>query len=131
MQFFTTYEQHMSSTKTLPKSTQTANKNKDTQMYTLFLILCPLVNGIIIISLWTLTLFWGMSTGSPLIGRKNGSIFLTNRLMRTVNKTAVLWEDLKNLLNKAKPSYREIRPMRGRLMRGPPVLVSNPKHQLG
>lgn len=59
--FFTTYEQHMSSTKTLPKSTQTANKNKDTQMYTLFLILCPLVNGIIIISLWTLTLFWGMS----------------------------------------------------------------------
>ena len=51
----------MSSTKTLPKSTQTANKNKDTQMYTLFLILCPLVNGIIIISLWTLTLFWGMS----------------------------------------------------------------------
>ena len=60
-------------------------------------------------------------TGSPLIGRKNGSIFLTNRLMRTVNKIAVLWEDLKNLLNKAKPSYREIRPMRGRLMRGPPV----------
>ena len=28
---------------------------------------------------------------------------------------------MKNLLNKAKPSYREIRPMRGRLMRGPPV----------
>ena len=29
---------------------------------------------------------------------------------------------MKNLLSKAKPSYREIRPMRGRLMRGPPVL---------
>ena len=57
-----------------------------------------------------------IATGSPLIGRKNGSIFLTNRLMRTVNKTAVLWEDLKNLLNKAKPSYREIRPMRGLLV---------------
>ena len=42
---------------------------------------------------------------------------MTNRLMRTVNKIAVLWEDLKNLLNKANPSYREIRPMRG-----PPVL---------
>ena len=46
---------------------------------------------------------------------------MTNRLMRTVNKIAVLWEDLENLLNKAKPSYREIRPMRGRLMRGLPV----------
>ena len=61
-------------------------------------------------------------TGGPLIGRKNGSIFLTNSLMRTVNKVTVLWEDFKNLLNKAKPSYREIRPMRGRLMRGLPVL---------
>ena len=30
-------------------------------------------------------------------------------------------EDLENLLNKAKPYYREIRPMRGRLMRGPPA----------
>ena len=29
---------------------------------------------------------------------------------------------MKNLLNKAKPSYREIRPMRGRLMRGLPVI---------
>ena len=28
-----------------------------------------------------------------------------------------------NLLNKAKPSYREIRPMRGRLMRGLPVYL--------
>ena len=61
-------------------------------------------------------------TGGPLIGRKNGSIFLTNHLMRTVNKIAVLWEELENLLNKPKPSYREIRPMRGRLMRGPPVI---------
>ena len=60
-------------------------------------------------------------TGGPIIGRKNGSIFLTNRLMRTVNKIAVLWEELENLLNKPKPSYREIRPMRGRLMRGLPV----------
>ena len=41
--------------------------------------------------------------------------------MRTVNKVAVLWEDFKNLLNKAKPSYREIRPMKGPLMRGLPV----------
>ena len=62
-------------------------------------------------------------TGGPLIGRKNGSIFLTNRLMRTVNKMAVLWEELENLLNKPKPSYREIRPMRGRLMRGLPVVT--------
>ena len=62
-----------------------------------------------------------IAIGSPLIGRKNGSIFLTNRLMRTVNKMAVLWEELENLLNKPKPSYREIRPMRGRLMRGLPV----------
>ena len=30
------------------------------------------------------------NTGGPLIGRKNGSIFLTNRLMRTVNRMAVL-----------------------------------------
>ena len=30
------------------------------------------------------------NTGGPLIGWKNGSIFLTNRLMRTVNKMAVL-----------------------------------------
>ena len=33
---------------------------------------------------------------------------------------------MKNLLNKAKPSYREIRPMRGRLMRGPPVICERP-----
>ena len=52
------------------------------------------------------------STGGPLIGQKNGSIFLTNRLMRTVNKIAVLWEELENLLNKPKPSYREIRPIK-------------------
>ena len=38
--------------------------------------------------------------------------------MKTVNKIALLWEELENLLNKPKPSYREIRPMRGRLMRG-------------
>ena len=60
---------------------------------------------------------YSRTTGSPLIGQKNGSIFLTNRLMRTVNKMAVLWEELENLLNKPKPSYREIR-----LMRGLPVL---------
>ena len=48
---------------------------------------------------------------------------MTDRLMRTVNKMAVLWEELENLLNKPKPSYREIRPMRGRLMRGLPVLT--------
>ena len=59
---------------------------------------------------------WLLGTGGPLIGRKNGSIFLTNRLMRTVNKIAVLWEELENLLNKPKPSYREIRPMRGLLV---------------
>ena len=35
---------------------------------------------------------------------------------------AVLWEELENLLNKPKPSYREICPMRGPLMRGLPVL---------
>ena len=28
---------------------------------------------------------------------------------------------MENLLNKAKPYYREIRPMKGRLMRGPPA----------
>ena len=30
------------------------------------------------------------NTGGPLIGRKNGSIFLTNSLIRTINKVAVL-----------------------------------------
>ena len=54
-----------------------------------------------------------IAIGSPLIGRKNGSIFLTNSLMRTINKLAVLWEELDYLLNKPKPSYREIRLMRG------------------
>ena len=33
---------------------------------------------------------WLLGTGGPLIGWKNGSIFLTNRLMRTVNKIALL-----------------------------------------
>ena len=42
--------------------------------------------------------------------------------MRTVNKRAVLWEDLKNLLSKAKPSYREIG-----LMRGLPYVVYSDK----
>ena len=40
------------------------------------------------------------NTGALLIAQKNGSIFLTNRVVRTVNKIAVLRDELKNLLNK-------------------------------
>jgi len=52
----------------------------DTYLHTYLILLYKICSYICILYI----------TGSPLIGRKNGSTFLTNRLMRTVNKTAVL-----------------------------------------
>ena len=64
------------------------------------------------------------TTGGPLIVPKNGSIFFGKPYYENTNKIAVLWEELEILLNKHKPYYREIRTMRGRTMRGPPVVHS-------
>ena len=63
-----------------------------------------------------------LGTGSPLIVLKKGSIFLAKPYYEKTNEIAILWEELQNLLNKKKPYYREIRTMRGRTMRGLPVL---------
>ena len=62
------------------------------------------------------------NTGGPLIVLKNGSIFFGKPYYENTNKIAVLWEELEILLNKHKPYYREICTMRGRTMRGPPVI---------
>ena len=68
-----------------------------------------------------------LCTGGPLIVLKNGSIFLAKPYYENTNEMAVLWEELQNLLNKKKPYYREIRTMRGRTMRGLPVIWKNKK----
>ena len=63
-----------------------------------------------------------LGTGSPLIVLKKGSIFLAKPYYEKTNEIAILWEELQNLLNKKRKYYREIRTMRGRTMRGLPVI---------
>ena len=69
------------------------------------------------IGLYSLSFFFYICTGGPLIVLKNGSIFFGKPYYENTNKIAVLWEELEILLNKHKPYYREIRTMRGRTMR--------------